>query len=263
MRVAGIESRRAVVQVARVGSADSGRPTHPIVADIPQSATGAVDAWVAEARGGNRALPESCCGRSFRLKQRVAVAPVVLITNAGPIGRLSGPLNLPFALPERFRAPALRNQTPRRPLPAYDRGPDKFLEAPHLKAVGTVMLMAGNDVRRIEVQPHAVRPADCRRPTVPKVADAASYALIGCPTEVAVARGGHRALPESGCGRSFRLKQRIAVAPVVSITNPGCSARDQWAAEFIVRSAGTFLSAPALRNKTPLTSSGIWGRGPR
>lgn len=102
MRVAGIESRRTIVQVARVGSADSGRPTHPIVADIPQSATGAVDAWVAEARGGNRAQPGSCCGRSFRLKQRVAVAPVVLITNAGPIGRLSGPLNLPFALPEPF-----------------------------------------------------------------------------------------------------------------------------------------------------------------
>lgn len=49
--------------------------------------------------------------------------------------------------------------------------PDKYLEAPHLKAEGAVVHVAGGDVRRVEIQEHAVDTANRRRVAVPVAAD--------------------------------------------------------------------------------------------
>ena len=53
-----------------------------------------------------------------------------------------------------------------------NQGAGKSLEAPHLKAVGAVIRVAGIEVRGVEVQVQAVDTAiDRRRPAEPVVAD--------------------------------------------------------------------------------------------
>ncbi|WP_298063662.1 hypothetical protein, partial [uncultured Rikenella sp.] len=68
---------------------------------------------------------------------------------------------------------------------------DKYLEAPHLKAVGAAMREAGIGFRRLDGQVHTESVTNCRSPTVPATADIPQITLASrAHTRIAEARGG-------------------------------------------------------------------------